>query len=252
MNKFVTFLKRSFPKRTIFAAITLVVSCNYSEDKTAQHNVGNGSNSELTDTTAFGALETNLFTPSCATCHGAASHSGGIDLTSFAGVANGKNDEGKSLVVPGKSAESLVYSVIVSGQMPPGGAKPAAALIEQLKSWIDAGAGENLALTPSPSTPPAATTPPPALEPTYASLAANVFTPNCVGCHNATRAAHHVRLDDYDALIASGDAVVANKPDESELLNQLVTGTMPPRGPAATAEQIAAVRAWIAAGAQRD
>ncbi len=84
----------------------------------------------------------------------------------------------------------------------------------------------------------------------------------CVECHRGAKARARVRLDDgYDGLMKSsrrGQALVAaGAPDKSVLL-QCLSGsgfkTMPPRKYAAqpTRDEIATVRAWIAAGAKND
>jgi hypothetical protein len=84
----------------------------------------------------------------------------------------------------------------------------------------------------------------------------------CVECHRGARARARVRLDEgYDGLMKAGrrdqSMVAAGAPDKSVLLQCLAGSgfkTMPPRKYAAqpTRDEIAAVRAWIAAGARND
>ncbi len=83
-----------------------------------------------------------VFEQSCSGCHGAKSHMGGLRLdgraAAFQGGVSGKP------VVPGKSADSLLYQRILGqgGQARmPMGAKPLdPAQAELIRAWIDAGA----------------------------------------------------------------------------------------------------------------
>lgn len=85
-----------------------------------------------------------------------------------------------------------------------------------------------------------------------------LLTERCVECHGPQKAKHGLRLDSIEGIRKGGKdlgpAVVAGKPDESPLIRVLVMArseelAMPPQDPALTAEQIAMLRAWIAAGA---
>lgn len=83
-----------------------------------------------------------------------------------------------------------------------------------------------------------------------------VLKKNCYGCHTGKRPMAQLRLDSRASLLRggiSGPALVAGDPGKS-LLIQRVEGTggqerMPPKMPALPAEEIAALKAWIAAGA---
>ncbi|HET6574506.1 MAG TPA: c-type cytochrome domain-containing protein [Fimbriiglobus sp.] len=85
-----------------------------------------------------------------------------------------------------------------------------------------------------------------------AARAKEVFRGRCAECHSGTKARAGVNVLDRDRLIAK-EKVVPGKPDDSPVY-QLISATdesaMPPKGrPPLTAEQIEAVRKWIAAGA---
>src|SRR5215207_1169988 len=85
-----------------------------------------------------------------------------------------------------------------------------------------------------------------------AARAEEVFRAHCVECHGGARARAGVNVLDRDGLVKK-EKVVPGKPDDSTLY-QLITATdetvMPPTGrPRLTAEQVEAVRKWIAAGA---
>lgn len=85
-----------------------------------------------------------------------------------------------------------------------------------------------------------------------------IFDGRCVSCHGAEKQRAGLRLDSAIATLAGGNngpIIVAGHPERSRLL-QLVSlpadhdDIMPPKGDPLTAEQIAVVRAWIAAGAE--
>lgn len=104
------------------------------------------------------------------------------------------------------------------------------------------------------------------LEPTFASIQANVFTPVCTGCHAGAAAPVGLRLDagsSYDLLVGVGSGEVGSlqrvnpgNPDASYLIQKLegsaaVGVRMPYGGPYLDDATIAVIRQWIAAGAPR-
>ncbi|MDX2038019.1 MAG: PSD1 and planctomycete cytochrome C domain-containing protein [Isosphaeraceae bacterium] len=78
----------------------------------------------------------------CLECHDAANKSGGLDLTSAAGLIAG--GEGGPVVEPGEPGESRLIERIVAGEMPPKrGGKPVVldpTEIDALRAWIASGA----------------------------------------------------------------------------------------------------------------
>lgn len=106
-----------------------------------------------------------------------------------------------------------------------------------------------------------------ALQPTFASIQANVFTPICTGCHAGAAAPVGLRLDaasSYELLVgvASGEVgslqrVNPGNPDASYIIQKLegsaaVGARMPFGGPYLDDATIAVIRQWIAAGAPRE
>jgi hypothetical protein len=105
---------------------------------------------------------------------------------------------------------------------------------------------------------------PTALQPTFASIQANVFTPVCEQCHSGPSAPFGLRLDPANSYallvgVASGQSpaflrVEPNNPDDSYLIRKL-EGTagagerMPAGLPPLPAADIAVVRQWIVDGA---
>src|SRR5262245_52671369 len=86
------------------------------------------------------------------------------------------------------------------------------------------------------------------------SKAAAIFERRCLACHNNKDKKGGLSLATQKDLLAGGESgavVVAGKPAESLLLDY-ITGNkpaMPKTGPPLSAEEVAAIRAWIAAGA---
>jgi mono/diheme cytochrome c family protein len=91
----------------------------------------------------------------------------------------------------------------------------------------------------------------------YARDVEPVLTKRCTACHGAGQQMAGLRLDDPAAVLKGGNSgavVVAGKSDDSKLI-QRVTSTkkgfaMPPAGAPLTPAEVAAIRAWIDAGAK--
>ncbi|MBM3727266.1 MAG: hypothetical protein FJW40_17810 [Acidobacteria bacterium] len=82
-----------------------------------------------------------LFATHCSGCHAGSVKMGGLDLDSYEAAMKGGSTG--AIVVPGKSAESRLYLMVagtVKPAMPMDGKVLAAGQIEQIKTWIDAGA----------------------------------------------------------------------------------------------------------------
>jgi mono/diheme cytochrome c family protein len=78
-----------------------------------------------------------------------------------------------------------------------------------------------------------------------------IITDKCLACHASDARKGGLDLTRRSLAVAggtSGPAIVAGQPDESLLFEKISAGEMPPKNPL-RAEQVAAVRAWIAAGA---
>lgn len=102
------------------------------------------------------------------------------------------------------------------------------------------------------------------LQPTFASIQANVFTPICTACHAGASAPAGLRLDagsSYALLVGVASAEVPGlqrvnpgNPADSYLVQKLegraaVGARMPFGGPYLDDATIAVIRQWIAAGA---
>src|SRR5688572_6659759 len=78
----------------------------------------------------------------CTSCHGATKQRGGLRLDTGAGVLSGSNSG--SVIVPGKSAQSLMIKAVTASDgvtsMPPKGPRLTTRQVDLLKAWIDQGA----------------------------------------------------------------------------------------------------------------
>src|SRR6185437_9550691 len=78
----------------------------------------------------------------------------------------------------------------------------------------------------------------------------SVLQARCFACHGAWKKKGKLRVDSVAALAARG-VVEPGQPAESELYRRISSADaktrMPPEGQALTAEQIAKIKAWIAA-----
>jgi len=87
-----------------------------------------------------------------------------------------------------------------------------------------------------------------------------VLDARCINCHGETKQKGGLRLDSPEWLAKGskeGPVVVAGKPEASKLYTLAAAAPddedkMPPKGERITAEQIAAIKSWIAAGAKAE
>jgi mono/diheme cytochrome c family protein len=89
----------------------------------------------------FAADVLPIFEARCQRCHGSGQAQVGLHLTSQADVLAGSNNG--PVVIPGNADGSYLVDLIVSGQMPLGGAKLPESEIQTIINWIDAGAPDN-------------------------------------------------------------------------------------------------------------
>ena len=108
---------------------------------------------------------------------------------------------------------------------------------------------------------------PPPLAPTFSSIQANVFTPECTICHAGANAPLGLRLDEVNSFgmlvgipsfqVSGLLRVDPDDPDQSYLIQKLegtagIGGQMPLNAPALPQSTIAFVRQWITEGATLD
>ncbi len=97
-------------------------------------------------------------------------------------------------------------------------------------------------------------TPAPAPSPDFARDVVPVIEANCLRCHNTAKTEGGLLLESHEDLLRGGDTgspIVAGNPDESPLILQVEGRAKPKMPPKSTLrpDEIALLRAWVAAGA---
>ena len=94
-------------------------------------------------------------------------------------------------------------------------------------------------------------------QPSFARDVEPIFHRKCYGCHGSAQQMNGLRLDDRAAGLKggySGAVIVAGSSASSKLIERVTSAKdgfrMPPAGPALTAAEVSALRAWIDAGAE--
>jgi mono/diheme cytochrome c family protein len=89
--------------------------------------------------------------------------------------------------------------------------------------------------------------------PALANRAQALLRARCVRCHGEQRQESGLDLRSRETILkggASGPGLIPGKPDESLVLNRVCAGEMPPtNGGRLSAEEVATLQQWIAAGA---
>jgi cytochrome b subunit of formate dehydrogenase/mono/diheme cytochrome c family protein len=162
----------------------------------------------------------------CFTCHATAGMTG-LAMDSYADLmAGGK--EGP-VVVPGNSADSVLYNIQAAGGHPGQLSEDELALV---KAWIDSGATESAQ---------------PASGPTWDEVS-TIIGSKCLTCH-ATADMTGLAMDSYTDLMAGGKegpVIVPGDSADSILYNIQAAGGHPGQ---LTEDELSVVRAWIDAGA---
>ena len=195
-----------------------------------------------------------IFQKHCLMCHSPEGKASGLVVATAADLLRG----GKHApdVLPGNSAGSRLVQMLegtLKPRMPLGG-ELTAGDIAAIRAWIDAGAKADDPSLPAVAVPPAAA--PVAVAPagSYASVAP-IFQKNCALCHNSDSKTAGLAAETYAGLMQGGKhgpAIVPGHSATSRLV-QMLEGTIKPRMPLGGelgASDIAAIKAWIDAGAK--
>lgn len=86
-------------------------------------------------TASYSAIQANILTPRCVSCHGSGLSGGGYRYDSYAAT--------KLSVKPFDANNSKLYTEVFTGKMPKGTAKLTASEIQMIANWINAGAPNN-------------------------------------------------------------------------------------------------------------
>jgi hypothetical protein len=205
---------------------------------------------------------------SCIACHSRAMTQGKLRLDSEAALLRGGANG--PAIVPGKSSQSLLVKRILGAtdapRMPLGLPPLSSDQVNLIRRWIDTASIRSSATTQSPSQPSASAPPtstPAASTPVASASASGVFAAEvrpllaarCYRCHGPDLQQNGLRLDSLAAVLKgsdSGPVVVPGSSAKSRLVRRLLSQerpAMPYGGPPLAANQIAAIRKWIDAGA---
>jgi cytochrome c553 len=198
----------------------------------------------VADAPVFDQVIGPLFQTKCGECHGATVQKAELALHTVEGIRKG--GESGPVLVPGKSAESLLYEKIHQQEMPPEEkGRLTAAEIESVQRWIDGGASFGAATT------------------AQSQVTQHDILPilllRCTACHGRQKQEAGLDLRTRVSMLKggkSGPAIVPGKPEESLILKRIQAEEMPPRKrlveamvKPVEADELAKLARWIELGA---
>lgn len=121
-------------KLWIIPAVALLAAC-YKDNREDMYGIGPGSTCDTSNVT-YSAVVQPVLQSKCATsgCHNAASHSAGVDLSSYAGA---------KIIADKGSLLQVIRHESGLPPMPQGGAKLDDCTIAQIQKWVNDGAPNN-------------------------------------------------------------------------------------------------------------
>ena len=242
-----------------------------------------------TDKISFTKQVVPILSGRCGKCH--VEHTRGeLSMASYAQLMQGSKNG--LIVQAGNGKGSRLFEVIDSGDMPRGDGKVSPEELALLVRWIDEGAefdGRNPSdrldgAPPAPAAPPVAATKTPAPKGAAAKVASAdksrsgtktesvpaaeevLFSRDiaplleqCVGCHGDRNPRNQLNLDSFAAMMRggrNGAAISPGNPSGSLMIEKLLGKAegqrMPAGKPPLSAESMAKIEQWIAAGANFD
>ena len=168
-----------------------------------------------------------------------------LDFSTYQAFING--GDGGPVFIPGNAHGSSIIAEIVSGRMPLGGSKLSDAEIQVFTDWIN-----NQASTPDTPVEDSPQPQTPETQPLTVSFEQHllpILTARCAyaGCHDA-KGPDDLDFRTYQTFIRSAedeDVFVPGNARSSDIIEEIVSGRMPPDGPPLTAAQIQLFRDWI-------
>lgn len=106
--------------------------------------------------------------------------------------------------------------------------------------------------TETPTETPAPTDTPATATVSFAKDVMPILKNRCLKCHGGEETKEGLSVASYEALMAgsqNGPVVIPGDPDNSLLVQQLLNGKMPKRGPKLTPDQIQIIIEWVRMGA---
>ena len=180
----------------------------------------------------------------CYRCHGEQVQKGELALHTPEGIRKG--GESGEILIPGKAAESRLFELTSTGEMPSDQKNPLTpAEVELVRRWIDGGALFSSDGSPA------------AREVTQHDVIP-ILLLRCTACHGRHKQEGGLDLRSKAALLKggkSGPAIVPGKPGESLIVKRVRAEEMPPRRQLVAASvkpmeaaELKMIEAWIAAG----
>jgi hypothetical protein len=164
----------------------------------------------------FATLESQVLAPKCLECH--------ADFSTAQGI--------QPYITPGNPQQSALYTEITSGDMPPGGPALAAGSATIVAEYITGLSAPSTLIEPAP-TEGAVPTPQPSSV-SFDTLKTSILQPKCMQCHQ-----------DFGTQAGLQPYVTAGNPQKSSLYEASVSGSMPPSGPALTADELTMMKTFI-------
>ncbi|MEW6028572.1 MAG: c-type cytochrome domain-containing protein [Chloroflexota bacterium] len=130
---------------------------------------------------------------------------------------------------------------------------PTKAAVESTAAPTDAPT-EQAAIEPTATTA-AAIEPPAAAAVSFANDILPILESRCLNCHGGRETKEGLSVASYGALMAGSDngpVIVAGDAENSLLVQQLLNGKMPKRGPKLTPDQVQLIVDWVSAGAMNN
>lgn len=192
-----------------------------------------------------------IFQQHCLQCHSNDMGQAGLSLQTLENVLKGGNSG--SVVIPNKPLDSPLLTMVMSGSMPMGGTQLEESKLDLIRLWIKSGA---LGLA---SSVPYSKSSTPVRE---REIMSTILGAKCLPCHGRRRQEARLDLRTREGLLKggkSGPALVPGKPEESLLIQRIVSQEMPPpklqeqfsvRG--LTSSELDKLQSWIATGALPD
>jgi mono/diheme cytochrome c family protein len=101
----------------------------------------------------------------------------------------------------------------------------------------------------------AATEPPAAAAVSFANDILPILESRCLNCHGGRETKEGLSVASYGALMTGSDngpVVISGDAENSLLVQQLLNGKMPKRGPKLTPDQVQLIIDWVSAGAMNN
>ena len=200
-------------------------------------------------TNAETTFEQNLLPILTQRCAYAGCHIAGgpknLDFSTYQTFIKGGNEG--PVFIPGNAQGSTIIDEIVSGRMPIGGPQLTTAEIQRFSDWINSQG----AIPDRPVDEPPETQTPESTDGTvsFQQDLLPILTARCAysGCHDAN-GPDDLDFRTYQTFIRSAedeDVFVPGNARSSDIIEEIVSGRMPPDGPSLTAAQIQLFRDWI-------